>query len=54
MAPLHDVFHRAMARARDQAAGVELVHGAAAQLLKQTGPAWAPSCATDGAPPGRQ
>jgi peptide subunit release factor 1 (eRF1) len=37
MASLHDVFHRAMARARDQAAGVELVHGAAAQLLKQTG-----------------
>jgi peptide subunit release factor 1 (eRF1) len=37
MATLHDVFHRAMARAREQAAGVEVVHGAAARLLKETG-----------------
>jgi peptide subunit release factor 1 (eRF1) len=37
MASLHDVFHRAMGRAREQAASVEVVHGAAAQRLQETG-----------------
>ena len=37
MSPLHDVFHRAMGRARDQAAGVEVLHGAAARRLQQLG-----------------
>jgi peptide subunit release factor 1 (eRF1) len=37
MAPLHDVFHRAMGRAREQAASVEVVHGAAARRLQETG-----------------
>ena len=37
MTSLHDVFHRAMARAREQAAGVEVLHGPAARLLQRTG-----------------
>lgn len=37
MSPLHEVLHRAMGRAREQAASVEIVHGAAARLLQETG-----------------
>jgi peptide subunit release factor 1 (eRF1) len=36
--PVHDLFHRAMASARERAAGVEVLHGdAAGRLLKQGG-----------------
>jgi peptide subunit release factor 1 (eRF1) len=37
MTPVHDLFHRAMARAREQAASVEVVHGAAARRLLDVG-----------------
>jgi peptide chain release factor subunit 1 len=37
MRPLHDLFHRAMERARGQAGRVEIVHGAAARRLKEAG-----------------
>jgi hypothetical protein len=37
MRPVHDVFHRAMARAIEQAGRVEVVHGDAAQRLLQAG-----------------
>jgi len=37
MRPLHDVFHRAMARAREQAARVEVVQGSAARRLQEAG-----------------
>jgi hypothetical protein len=37
MRPVHDVFHRAMARAREQAASVEVVQGAAARRLQEAG-----------------
>jgi peptide subunit release factor 1 (eRF1) len=33
--PVHDVFHRAMARTREQAGSVEVVHGAAARRLQE-------------------
>src|SRR5881396_3823361 len=31
------LFHRAMARARERAGGVEMVHGSAAQRLRESG-----------------
>ena len=37
MGPVHDLFHRAMERAREQAGSVEVVHGAAARRLLEAG-----------------
>jgi peptide chain release factor subunit 1 len=37
MSPVHDLFHRAMARALEQAGRVEVVHGATARRLLDTG-----------------
>jgi peptide subunit release factor 1 (eRF1) len=37
MQPLHDLFHRAMARVREQAGSVEVMHGVAARRLMDEG-----------------
>lgn len=37
MRPVHDLFHLAMDRALEQAGSVEIVHGAAAQRLREAG-----------------
>lgn len=37
MRPVHDLFHRAMARAVEQAGAVEVVHGAIARRLVELG-----------------
>lgn len=42
MGPLHDLFHRAMVRAREQAGSVEVMHGAAARQLQDVERVWAP------------